>query len=106
MTGIGTAPGSAVLAENVRDFQPGTSHRQRLSRCLFPSGLAGFGLLRLVRLADQLVDRAGHRGDDAGRHVSVMRRRLKPVMAEQRLDQPDVRAALKQVGGEAVPPMS
>jgi hypothetical protein len=84
MAGIGTTPGSAVLAEDVRDFQPGTSHRcRRLSRRLLPLGLAGLGLLRFVRLADELVDRARHSGDDAGRHVGVMRRRLEPMMSKQ-----------------------
>jgi len=61
MAGIGTAPGGAVRAEDVRDFQPGTSHRgRRLSGRLLPPALghprlARFGFARLV---DELVDRA------------------------------------------------
>jgi hypothetical protein len=68
---------------------------------LLPPRLAGLGLLQFVRLADELVDRARHSGDDAGRHAGVMRRRLKSMMSKQSLDQPDIRAVLEQVGGEA-----
>jgi hypothetical protein len=40
MAGIDTAPGGAVLAEDVRDFQLGTGHcRRRLSRRLLPPAL-------------------------------------------------------------------
>jgi hypothetical protein len=106
MAGIGMAPGGAVLAENVRDFQPGASHRRRrLPGCLLPPWLVRLQLARLgfAGLADELVDRARHRGDAAGRHAGVMRRGLQPVMAEQSLDQPDVGAMLEQMRGEAVP---
>jgi hypothetical protein len=38
MTGIGTAPGGAVVAEDVRDFQLGTRHDCGLMPALSASG--------------------------------------------------------------------
>src|SRR4029077_15447268 len=41
-------------------------------------------------------------GNHSSRHATVAGRRLEFVVSEQRLNQPDIRAALQQMGREAV----
>jgi hypothetical protein len=41
--------------------------------------------------------------EQAGQHPRVMRRRIEPLVAEQRLDHADVELALQQMGRKAVP---
>ena len=98
MAAIGLTPNATVVAEDVRDLQSGPCHRQRLGRApgLAPTPL---GALRHV----ELIERALHCRDQAGRDPRVARRRLQLLVSEQRLDRPDVGAAIEQVRGEAVP---
>ena len=111
MTGIGRTPRRPVAAEDIRDLQCRTEHgcwslRRRLLRagCLgvplwgFPLRL--FALLAWLR---QRVERALNIGDHAGGDAGIARRRLELVVPQQRLDDSDIDAALKQMGREAVP---
>ena len=53
-------------------------------------------------LKAQPVERAQRAADGAGRHLRVARCRIEAAVAEQRLDDADVSAALQQMGGEAM----
>src|SRR5262244_2141432 len=50
----------------------------------------------------QVIERALDLGDQPGRNAGVAGRRLQLLMSEQRLNHANVRAALKQMGCEAV----
>jgi hypothetical protein len=75
MAGIGAAPCGAVVAENIRNLQLRARHGRRLLCRYFPLSPR----LWLRCLAGQLVDRARARGDNAGRHARIMRRRFQPI---------------------------
>src|SRR5665647_3756927 len=87
-----------MVAENVCNLQSWSSHGQRLWRR---------GLLLVsprapaARLA-QGIEWALDLGNHSSRHATVAGRRLELVVSKQRLNQPDVRAALEQMGREAV----
>jgi len=107
---IGSTPRLSVAAEDIRDLQRWTQHcRGRLGRRLIGAGrlaILGRGFLLwlfalLARLRQQIErtrDFRDHSGSDAG----IARRRLQLVVSQQRLNDSDVGAALKQMGREAV----
>ena len=81
----------AVAAEDIRHLQRGT-HRPVSGRWRY--------------LEAQSVEWAWGTANGAGRDLGVTRRGVHIAMAEQRLDDADVGAALQQMGGKAMPPMS
>src|SRR6476620_9346199 len=91
-------PRCPVVAEDIRDLQRWTRHSsQPLRRRLVLPALPGsFARLR------QPVERALDAGDHAGGDTGIARRRVQFVVAQQRLDESDIGAILKQVGREAV----
>ena len=56
----------------------------------------------LAVLHAQAIERALDLGDQPGRNAGVAGRRLQLLVSEQRLNHANVRAALKQMGREAV----
>jgi len=77
----------AVAAEDIRHLQ------HRTHRC---------GSGRRRHLKAQPVERARRATDGAGRDLGVAGRSIHVAVAEQRLDDADIGAALQQVGGEAM----
>ena len=78
MAGIGTAPGGAVLAEDVRDFQQWPGHAAGLS-ARWLALLPWPPLRRAGRLAERACDRRDAARGDAG----VARRGVQLVVAER-----------------------
>ena len=78
----------AVAAEDVRHLQRGAH-----------AAVSG----RWRHLQPQTVERARRAADRVGGDVGVARRGVQAAVAEQGLDDADVGAVLKQMGGEAVP---
>ena len=73
VTLVGTTPGGAVIAKNIRDLQNWTDHSRRR-------------LLRRVLLWNerwQLIERAQHIAQHLARDVSIARRRVELRMAER-----------------------
>ena len=98
VAGIGSAPRRPVIAEDIRDLQRWTGHdRRSLRRRLVLSALPG----PLARLRQQ-VERALDAGDHAGGDARVARGRIQFIVAQQRLDDSDIGAALKQMGSKGV----
>src|SRR5215469_15932239 len=64
--------------------------------------LLGVSPRTLAARRAQAIERALDLGDQPGRNAGVAGRRLQLLVSEQRLNQPNVRAALKQMGREAV----
>src|ERR1700752_3449491 len=79
---IGFTPSRAVIAEDVRDLQ---------SSLRTPAA-------RRVQALQGTLDLGNH----SGGHATVAGRRLELGMSEQRLNHANVRAALEQMGREAV----
>src|SRR5581483_1254332 len=99
MGAVGLAPSRAVIAEDIRDLQSWQSHwpaalRRRRIRAVSPRTPAA----RWAQALKGALDLGNH----SGRRPTVAGRRLELVVSEQRLDDADIRAALKQMGGEAV----
>ncbi len=94
---IGFTPCGTVVAEDLRDLQRRT-HRRRLWRGL----LLGLALHATCGWQRQLIERALDGRNQTCRHPRVARRRLGLVVAENRLDHAEVRAALEHARGEAV----
>src|SRR5712672_966683 len=92
MPAVGRAPGRTMVAENVRDLQSWSSHGRRLWR----RGLLLVLPRAPVARSAQGIEWALDLGNHPSRHATVARRRLKLVVSEQRLNQPDIRAALEQ----------
>src|SRR5262249_40371715 len=104
VSGIGRTPCWTMVAEDVCDLQRWTRHGGARLRgwpvlLALLRLLAGLGLLAGLR---QQVERALDIGDYAGGDARVARRRLQFVVPQQRLDDPDIGAALKEMGREAV----
>ncbi len=97
MAGIGGPPGGPVVAEDIRDLERWSGHGAEA----LLGGLS-FGLAALAGACAEIVERAVHRRDHAGRHAGVAGRRLQLVVTEQRLDHPDIDTAFEQVSGERV----
>ena len=96
--GIGSTPRRPVVVEDIRDLQRWTGHdRRRLRRRLILAVLPG-PLARLRQQVERALDAGNHAGGDAG----VARRGVQFIVAQQRLDNSDIGAALQQVGREAV----
>jgi hypothetical protein len=99
MPAVGLTPGRTVIAENVCDLQSGSSHGRRRY---------GGRRLRTVSLCTpaaqraQTLQRALDLGNQSDRHATVAGCRLGLAMSEQRLNQPDIHAALEQMGRKAV----
>src|SRR5258708_17833703 len=98
MPAVGLTPNRAEVAEDVRDLQSWSSHGWRLWRRRL---LTVSPRTPAARHA-QAIDRALDLGNHSSRYTTVAGRRLEFVVSEQRLNQPDIRAALEQVGREAV----
>src|SRR6516162_5848426 len=99
MPAVGVTPSRTVIAENVRDLQSWLSHgRGGLRR----RRLLGVSPGTLAARHAQAIERALDLGDQPGGNAGVARRRLQLLVSEQRLNHANVRAALKQMGGEAV----
>ena len=79
VSGVGSAPGSTVRAENIRDLQRWTGHRRPALR----------GRLRLLQRA-QLIEWAHDRADRVGGNAGVERRRIQFGVAHENLDHADV----------------
>ena len=73
MTGIGSTPSGAVVAEDVRDLQNWTGHRR---------GASGGRLVRLG-LQTETLQRAHDRADGVSGDARIERRRLQLGMAER-----------------------
>src|SRR5438552_17427323 len=87
-----------VVAQDIRDLRRWTGHgRRRLRRRLVFPVLSGL----LARLRQQ-IERALDAGDHAGGDPRIPCRCVQLVMPQERLNDPDVAAALKQMGREAV----
>ena len=99
MPAVGVTPSRTVIAENVRDLQSWLSHgRGGLRR----RRLLGVSPGTLAARHAQAIERALDLGDQPGGNAGVARRRLQLLVSEQRLNHANVRAALKQMGREAV----
>ena len=87
MASIGRAPRRTVGAKDIRDFQLRSCQRGlwRAFLTLFAFGLA------------KIVQRAFHRRDHARGNACIPRRRGQFGVSQQRLNDPDIDAALKQV---------
>ncbi len=97
VTGIGTTPGGAEVAEDVRDFQLTATHGLgRLGRWL------DFGPVLDACPRLQEVERAVDLGDRACGNPRVACRGVELVVAQEGLDVADIGAALQEMGGEAV----
>jgi hypothetical protein len=96
--GIRATPRRPVVAENVRDLQRWTGHgRWRLGRQrVFPV------LPELPARLRQQIERALDGGNHAGGDARVARRGVQFIVAQQRLDDSNIGAALQKVGREAV----
>ena len=96
-------PRCPVVAEDIRDLQRWTGHlRRRLRRRLvFLAPLLGFLRPLTLRLR-QPVKRALDGRDRARGDVKIARRGLQFFMTQEHLDLSDIRAAIEQMGGEAV----
>ena len=79
-------PGSTVGAEDIRNFQQWTRHGAALRR-------PDLALLALGPV--QIIKRTVHSGDHPGCDTGVPRRRCEFGMSQQRLDHPDINAALQ-----------
>lgn len=77
-----------MATEDIRDLQIGT-HRSR-------SGWR-------AHFNGQSIKRALRHGDYARCNMSVARGRRQVVVSQQDLDDPDIRSALEEVGGKAMP---
>src|SRR5690606_14927042 len=88
---IGITPRRTVLAEDIRELQVRAHEAKPLCRSTV--------LLLWLR---QMFQRALDLRDHAGRDARVARRRLQFVVAEQRLDQTNVRASLPEMRRERV----
>src|SRR4029077_1501078 len=64
--------------------------------------LLGVSTGTLAARRAQAIERALDLGNHPGRNAGVAGRRLQLLVSEQRLNHPNVRAALKQMGREAV----
>src|SRR5882762_9492285 len=95
---IGAPPRRPVVAEDIRDLQRWTRHSSQpfRRRLVLPALPGSFARLR------QPVERALDAGDHAGGDTGIARRRVQFVVTQQRLDESDIGAILKQVGREAV----
>src|SRR6202011_2566218 len=97
MAAIGIAPCGTVIAEDIRDLQRWPGHAGGLRR------LGPALLLRLPPPAAELAKRAFDGRDPAGGNARVARRRIELIMAKNGLNQTNIRAALQEMGGKAVP---
>ena len=93
MAAVGITPSGTVVAEDIRNLQSCTGHERR----------ALLRRLVLLALLGELIEWAHHLGDHLGGDPRVMRRRIEPLVAEQRLDHADVELAFQQMGRKAVP---
>src|SRR6516162_6762320 len=91
-------PSRTVIAEDVRDLQSWSSHGRGLRR----RRLLGVSPHTLAARPAQAIEWALDLGNYPGRNAGIAGRRLQLLVSEQRLNQPNVRAALKQMGREAV----
>src|SRR5246127_2897412 len=98
MPAVGLTPSWTVIAENVRDLQSWSSHGRGLRR----RRLLGVPPGTLAARHAQAIERAFDLGDQPGGNAGVAGRRLQLLVPEQRLNHANVRAALKQMGREAV----
>ena len=96
MAAIGSAPCGAVIAENVRDLKRWACHGTRLS-----GPWLGF-LLGMLRFAAKLIEGACNRGNAPGRNARITGRRIKLVVAQNRLDQTNIESLLEKMGGKGV----
>ena len=87
MAVMGSAISMTMAAENIRHLQSRAHHSR---------------LVRRYHLQRQTVERALRPGDRARGHMRVARGRRQVVVPQQDLDDPDIRAALEQMGREAV----
>src|SRR6516164_5602904 len=98
MPAVGLTPSRTVIAENVRDLQSWSSHGRGATASTAPRCLAWHACG-----AARSGHRAGSRSwDQPGGNAGVAGRRLQLLVSEQRLNHANVRAALKQMGREAV----
>src|SRR6516225_3294296 len=95
---VGLTPSRTVIAENVRDFQSWSSHGRGLRR----RRLLGVSPHTLAARPAQAIEWALDLGNYPGRNAGIAGRRLQLLVSEQRLNHANVRAALKQMGREAV----
>ncbi len=103
MPAVGLTPSGAVVAEDIRDLQGRSNHwPAALRRRRLPRRLLGVAFRTPAARRFEAIERALDLGDHSGRHARVAGRRLKLVVPEQCLDQPDIRAALQQMGRKAV----
>ena len=78
----------AVAADDVGEFE----RRRRPHR-----------LFRWRHVQRKPIQRARRRGDEACRDAGIARRRRQILVAEQNLDDADIRPALQKMGGETMP---
>ena len=98
MPAVGLTPGRTVVAENVRDLQSWSSHGRRRMAPAAPPVSPRTPAARRAQAIEWALDLGNH----SSRHATVAGRRLKLVVSEQRLNHPNIRAALEQMGCEAV----
>src|SRR3981081_1900134 len=91
-------PSRTMVAENVCDLQSWSSHGRRLWR----RGLLPISPRAPAARRAQAIERALDLGNQSSRHATIAGRRLELVVSEQRLNQPDIRAAFEQMSREAV----
>ena len=108
MAGIGRTPRRPVVAEDIRDLQPRTGQAAGAYAggcpCFLSCSSVGpsAGLCAPLAWLRQHVEWALDVGDHAGRDAGIARRCIELVVPQERLDDPDIGAALKKMGGEAV----
>src|SRR5580704_6965563 len=101
MPAVGLAPSRTVIAENVRELQSWSSHGRRR----YGAGGSGSSASRLARLRRGALGPSRGTldlGNHSGRHAGVAGRRLELHVSEQYLNQPNIRAALKQMSRKAM----
>jgi hypothetical protein len=99
VTTVGVTPSGAVIAEDIRNLESGSRHqRSALPRRWLILGLLLCLLARLIELIERALDGGDHAGGDA----RVARRRIQFVVTQNRLNHPDIGAALQQMRREAV----
>ena len=87
MTVMDGAISMTMAAENIRHLQSGAHHSRSVRR---------------YHLQRQSIQWALRPGDRARGHLSVARCRRQVVVSQQDLDNPNIRAALEQMGRKAV----
>ena len=94
MAGVGTTPGSAVVAEDIRNLESGTDHRAGvLCRRLVPLGAYG----------REAVEWTGDRTNGRGSNLGIQRCGVEPGVTQEGLNHTNIDLLFEQMSGEGMP---